>query len=79
MVCGYKNKKEMPVEERVRDILFPTSGGSIGSILTINMDSVTDTIIYAAIGAIVGYLIKLSFDCLMDWFKKRRHDKHKKT
>lgn len=66
---------------KVREIIFPTGGGAAGSLLSINACSIIDTIVYAAIGAIVGYAIKLLCDHialkLKIWKRKRKQKRLK--
>lgn len=53
--------------------LFPPVGGATGALLEAfpHFSSILSTIVLAAIGATVGYLVKL----LLDWvFKVKRHE-----
>ncbi len=61
--------------------LFPVGGGAIGAVTQIDKieqtfhwpqaDMIVSTIIIAAIGAIVGYLVKLLFDIIFCNTKKK--------
>lgn len=74
MECKYHNRKEMLIDEKIRDVLLPTSGGSIGSLLSVSMGNVIDTLVYASIGAVAGYIIKLLLDYLCLYLKKDKDE-----
>lgn len=45
------------MQERFRDLFLPTTGGIGGSLCSVNMGNILDTIILAAFGAAVGILV----------------------
>jgi hypothetical protein len=59
--------------EKIKSFLFPILGGSTGSIIkgselmNVSIGGILDCIVYAFIGAVVGYGTKLLFD----YIKKR--------
>jgi len=62
---------------------FPVGGGSIGAVAQANnvdfvqyfpqWEAVISTIIIAALGAVIGYMVKLIFDLIFRDFKKDHH------
>ncbi|MBI9063304.1 MAG: hypothetical protein JEZ14_15085 [Marinilabiliaceae bacterium] len=71
-----------PMLDKISTVLPPTTGGVIGavvkgahSIAELNIERYVDVAISAAIGATVGYVIKL----VLDWIKNKvRCQKSKK-
>mgnify|MGYP006948911477 CR=1 FL=1 len=68
----------MDLGERIREITLPTSGGITGSILSVNMCNVLDTMLYAAVGAAVGILINEIWKLIKSkWNERNKRDKTK--
>ena len=63
---------------KIMDILFPVGGGTIGASTQIQnfidiskWNMIWDTILVAAIGAIVGYLVKKGLDYIFEKCKPK--------
>ena len=73
----------MSLSERFREIALPTSGGVSGSILSVNMCNIFDTLILAAVGAAVGILINEIWKYIKNKYnerkKKRNNREDKRT
>ena len=64
--------------ERIREFALPTSGGVSGSLLSVNMGNITDTIILAAFGAVVGIVINEVWKCIKRKCKTIRDERDNK-
>ena len=75
-----KNKKNgrMSLGDIIKETL-PYGGGATGSLLSVSMGNIIDTMIYAAIGAVIGYIIKLIGDYIVDCRKKKKDECNKEV
>ena len=62
------------LSDRTIDYLFPLGGGSIASIITgfITLGDVARVFVFACVGAIVGWFIKLGLDYCKRRFTKKK-------
>lgn len=62
--------------DKLGSVLPPTTGGVIGAVtkvVTVDIQQYFDVATSAAIGAVVGYLVKL----VLDWIKKKLNGRFK--
>lgn len=71
-------KQRTPMIEQIKDTLFPVGGGLFGSIFSmLTFNNIIDTIVIAAIGAMIGYLVKWAIDWFrFDILKKKKYRNH---